>query len=263
MLLHALSDQQLVTGISLLIATESKACQISAYHYNLVCAMILMSIITHLKTLLNAPHFFREGYVLVAILRLVFIFATVVFGGILFSSRNTAVFPADAGSLSILPAACFENKNGSQGLGFGEFASDIASNTTMATDQQRGGFVQYMLLSGFCVFAVIVLLIYSLESCFSSPGGVRRMVTLILRGIATMGSLFIVSYAIWKYKTLRQHMEVPEWYQVGITDDDWTFTQLLPYALLGSSLIPVVKALEGNVFSPIALFCGLEAENRS
>jgi len=243
-LLHTLSDQQIVTGIALIIATEKKACQISAYHYNLVCVMMLMSMITHLNTMINITQFFRKGY-LVGSLRFISISATMVYTGILFQSRNTPWFPRDAGTLSILPAACFENKNGSQGLGFHQYISDVTSNKTMAADRLAGGFTQYMILSTFCVFAIVMLGIYSLEPCLGSPPGQgRRWVSLGLRVLSTFITSMIVIYAVVKYTQLRNNMEVEKWYQVG-QKDTWTFSQLLPYVLLGSSGIAVMKALDG------------------
>jgi len=216
----------------------------SAYHYNLVCVMMLMSMITHLNTLINITRFFRKGY-LIGSLRFISISATIVYNGILFQSRNTPWFPRDAGSLSILPAACFENKNGSQGLGFHQYISDVTSNKTMAADRLAGGFAQYMILSSFCVFAIVMLGIYSLEPCLGFPPGQgRRWVSLGLRVLSTIITSMIVSYAVVKYNLLRRNMEVEKWYQVGQTDT-WTVSQLLPYVLLGSSGIAVMKALDG------------------
>lgn len=57
----------------------------------------------------------------------------------------------------------------------------------------------------------------------------------------------IVSYAVVKYRQLRNNMEVEKWYQVG-QKDTWTFSQLLPYVLLGSSGIAVMKALDGMYY---------------
>ena len=206
--------------------------------------MMLMSMITHLNTLINITQFFRKGY-FVGSLRFISISATIVYTGILFQSRNTLWFPRDAGSLSILPAACFENKNGSQGLGFHQYISDVTSNKTMAADRLAGGFSQYMILSSFCVFAIVMLGIYSLEPCLGSPlGQGRRWVSLGLRVLSTIMTSMIVIYAVVKYNQLRSNMEVEKWYQVGQTDA-WTFSQLLPYVLLGSSGIAVMKALDG------------------
>ena len=208
---------------------------------------MLMSMITHLNTLINITQFFRKGY-FVGLLRFISISATIVYTGILFQSRNTLWFSRDAGSLSILPAACFENKNGSQGLGFHQYISDVTSNKTMAADRLAGGFSQYMILSSFCVFAIVMLGIYSLEPCLVSPPGQgRRWVSLGLRVLSTIMTSMIVIYAVMKYHQLRSNMEVDKWYQVGQTDT-WTFSQLLPYVLLGSSGIAVMKALDGMYY---------------
>jgi hypothetical protein len=58
--LHSLSDTQLVASIGLLFAMLYQSCDISAYHYNLVCYMLLMSMVTHIFAFVNIPHFFKR-----------------------------------------------------------------------------------------------------------------------------------------------------------------------------------------------------------
>jgi hypothetical protein len=41
-LLHTASDHQLVAGIALLLSLNRQACEISVYHNNLVCVMLVM-----------------------------------------------------------------------------------------------------------------------------------------------------------------------------------------------------------------------------
>ncbi|XTI89811.1 hypothetical protein V2W45_603811 [Cenococcum geophilum] len=58
--LHSLSDTQLVASIGLLFATLYQSCDISAYHYNLVCCMLLMSMATHIFAFVKIPHLFKR-----------------------------------------------------------------------------------------------------------------------------------------------------------------------------------------------------------
>jgi hypothetical protein len=77
----ALSDQQLITGISLLIATYARLCVISGYSFQVVAASAWFSCTTHLSTLTVLRKYFDEHKVLrtvrVVIMVILFLFLSV------------------------------------------------------------------------------------------------------------------------------------------------------------------------------------------
>lgn len=76
-LLVGLSDTQAVTGLALLVITlYNSICSLSAYHYDLICILVLMSLIVHFCTITIISHYFKVWWL--ATLRSVFIGANFV-----------------------------------------------------------------------------------------------------------------------------------------------------------------------------------------
>ena len=73
------------------------------------------------------------------------------------------------------------------------------------------------------------------------PGPLKHWITWVFSVIPTSVSLLIVIYAYLQYRGLRAGMEVDQWYRVDL-DNDKTFSQILPLALLAGSSIAVFKA---------------------
>ena len=90
-----------------------QSCDISAYHYNLVCYMLLMFMVTHIFAFVNIPHFFKNNF-WPALVRLFNILLTSVFTWFLCKSRDVQGFPMDAASLAVFPVSCLIN--GSDGI---------------------------------------------------------------------------------------------------------------------------------------------------
>ena len=243
-LLQTFSDQQLVAGYSILVGTSFAACDISAYHYNLVCVMVLMSLVTHINTIVNIPNFLFRGW-LVGTYRLLAILAMVILSAVLFSARNTSTFPISAGPLSILPAVCFEARNGTSDLGLGDAYGFLSSNHQSFISSPKSGFAQYGVLMGFFAFALVMLALDGMKKMCCSPGPLKHWITWIFRLVPTVVSLLIVIYASTQYSGLRNSMEIDQWFRVDLNDDK-TFSQILPLALLASSTIAVAKAALGE-----------------
>ena len=245
-LLQTFSDQQLVAGFSILVATSFAACDISAYHYNLVCTMVLMSLVTHINTLVNIPNFICKGWI-VGTYRILAIVAMVILSAILFSARNTSTFPVSAGPLSVLPAVCFEARNGTTDLGFGDAFDYLNSSMTHQNfvSSPKSGFAQYGVLLGFFAFALVMLVLDGLKKMCCEPGPFKHWATWVFRLIPTIVSILIVIYATSQYSGLRSAMEVDQWYRIDL-DNDKTVSQILPMALLASSSIAVAKAFLGK-----------------
>lgn len=99
------SDQQLITGLAISIATRyfSSRCTISAYHYDLVCYYLLCSITTHLVSWSVVNSYFevaigKGGWsslasILLALVRVLGVAATVIITGMIFDDRDPTSFP--------------------------------------------------------------------------------------------------------------------------------------------------------------------------
>ncbi|MCJ1476032.1 hypothetical protein MMC13_004697 [Lambiella insularis] len=255
-LLQAFSDQQLVTGLSLLASVNHQGCHIAAYHYNLVCTMVSMSIVTHLNALINVAKFFPRGY-LVAIYRFVAMTASLILTGILFWSRNTRTFPSRAGSLAIMPAACFEGSEKDSNTAFSNAAVVRAMKGPSILDERQGSFLQFTALSTLFAAAVGVQVLEYLANRSCRPRLLLRWSCLLLRIAITAVSTGIIIYDTVQYRILRDRMEVPEWYQVE-KRNDWTLGQIVPFALLASSSIGVLTTLEETLIKPR----GTEEDNK-
>lgn len=98
-LLQTLSDQQLIASIALLLAVNHQACQLTAYHYNLVCTMLVLAVVTHLNLLMNITDFLYKGRLL-AFYRLGAILTQVILSGLVLKSRLSNNIPTTAGPVN-------------------------------------------------------------------------------------------------------------------------------------------------------------------
>jgi hypothetical protein len=262
-LLHTSSDQQLVASIALLLAINHQACTITAYHYNLVCTMLLMGIITHLNALISIPDFLYKGK-LVGFYRFAGILAQLVLSGIAFSARDTKGFPSVPSTLAIMPAACFENMHALKDFGFADAVSlyqnitTSSANSTLNTTQLISniehatsgttGVGEYATLVVFMLFAIFVLLFDFVEAIFTkslknSIG--LRWSSIFFSAASIIASIIIIFIAMTRYNNLRDGMEVPQWYDAA-SQDEWTYSQILPILLTGSGSIAILKAIGGE-----------------
>ncbi|KAK8087406.1 hypothetical protein PG994_002380 [Apiospora phragmitis] len=114
------SDQQVFTGAAYALTLRYwQGCTISAYHYNVVANMMLLSCATHLMSVTIVRNYWR--YRVLAFLRVLCITGVFVVTGLLMVNQNadeagsdmrfpTRVPDANATtSLLFLPAACFES----------------------------------------------------------------------------------------------------------------------------------------------------------
>jgi hypothetical protein len=264
-LLHTLSDQQLIAGFSLIFALNKQACSIASYYYDLVCAMLLMSLTTHLNALIGITKFIHKGR-RVASFRGLAILAQIVFTSMIFQSRDSPNFPSQPGSLAIMPACCFMNLNGSDWLGFSDAGSFLHQlNTTgnvtdvISTAIHDAGkspaFSQYIALVVFLAFAALIAVVNWLEAKEVVLHHCVRYLNIGTSGIMSIASLALVVWAFLGYQDLRSGMEVSEWYNSKTTTDTWSFAQILPLALMASSSITVLMALTGMWCGVFLCFC--------
>lgn len=202
-----------------------------------------MSIVTHLNALINVAKFLPRGY-LVASYRFVAMTATLGFAGVLFWSRNTKTFPAKASSLAIMPAACFEGNDEKSNELFVNLSVMYPRGGSSLLDERQGNFFQFTTLLALFVAAIGVQVLEYIDSRCHRPRLSLRWSCLLLRLAITAASTGIIVYDTVQYRILRDHMEIPQWYQVE-NRNDWTLGQVVPFALLASSSIGVLVTLEG------------------
>ncbi|KAK8026192.1 hypothetical protein PG990_004015 [Apiospora arundinis] len=113
------SDQQVFTGAAYALTLRYwQGCTISAYHYNVVANMMLLSCATHLMSVTIVRHYWR--YPVLAAIRVACITGVFIVTGLLMVNQNAddrsdLLFPTKipeantTTSLLFLPAACFES----------------------------------------------------------------------------------------------------------------------------------------------------------
>lgn len=107
------SDQQVFTGGAYALSLRFwKGCTITAYHYNVIAKMLLLTCATHLMSVAIVRHYWR--YPLLAFVRVVVITGVFIVTGLLLGNQNAtrAAFPTSvptstkANSLIMMRAAC-------------------------------------------------------------------------------------------------------------------------------------------------------------
>jgi hypothetical protein len=117
------SDQQLVTGIALAgsMLSEDVTCSISAYHYNIVCSLVFLSIVSHLAGIIGIRGYTTKqprwlGYLRGTLISLQSVLVLRLLWGRLPSSFPTGAPDAAFHSSNnltrlVLPVACFHSLN--------------------------------------------------------------------------------------------------------------------------------------------------------
>jgi hypothetical protein len=109
------SDQQVFTGGAYAITLRyAKACSVSAYHYNIVANILLVTCATHLMAITISRHYWQHPYV--GVLRITVTTLVFVITGVLLSNQGSGSmgFPTEVPlfteqySLMLMPAACFQ-----------------------------------------------------------------------------------------------------------------------------------------------------------
>jgi hypothetical protein len=253
-LLHAMSDTQLVSAISLLFTLNGQSCSISAYDFDIVCTMLMLSIVVHLCTMINISDFIFKGKS-VAFPRLATIITQLVLTFFVFAARNTSTFPFEPASLAILPAACFENFNATDDFGlsdFANFASNATSNgtdglwnTIQAATNTTKGLPEYVILVSFVGLALLVILAEWLfvQSNFDKHIGWGSII-ICIASTTTGISLGIYGYCRWLHMTNGMH--IAAFFQVA-KEQKLLLSEILPLSLLGSTILPAIGAITGEI----------------
>lgn len=157
------SDQQVFTGGAYAITLRySKACSVSAYHYNVVANILLVTCATHLMAVTVARNYWEHPYV--AVLRIAVTTLVYIITGVLLSYQGSGSlgFPTEVPhhthtySLMLLPAACFQSGEFLFGAEL-EKALTAGSLRAFLADQIHG-WTNYILMSLFYIIAIFVSL---------------------------------------------------------------------------------------------------------
>ncbi|KAK3361021.1 hypothetical protein B0T24DRAFT_539902 [Lasiosphaeria ovina] len=116
------SDQQVFTGGAYALTLRYwKGCEITAYHYNIISNMMILTCATHLMSVTIVRNYWR--YPWLAILRILIVTGLFIVTGIFLSSQNeqttyvglpfpSAIPPGNQiANIMFLPAACFQSNN--------------------------------------------------------------------------------------------------------------------------------------------------------
>ncbi|PVH67849.1 hypothetical protein DL98DRAFT_542845 [Cadophora sp. DSE1049] len=229
-LVVSFSDQQIVRGLSMPIATlyTSSACTVDAYRYNILCYLILMTIVSHLSSILVLRSYVN-GQKTLSIVRFGLVFAQIFFAGIIFSSRVTDDFPTAVSNANlVLPAVCFQLPKSKPYSALEEIPGphhkDIAA------------FSSYIVLAVFYAINIIFSIAHILTHYFR-PGSTWEMRSQEDR--AKSGTWF------WWLGLIRGFILLGAWGIWGVEDNQWTFGQLLSIFILGAAPLSVLNAWNG------------------
>ena len=240
------SDQQMVTGLSLVIATRwYMGCTISAYHYDIVCNLVLMSVVTHLCSVTFITPYFQHR--VLGLCRIVLILLTFLFAGFMFAERNNPGFPTGKPSYAptnsthvpnlIAPAACFVSGNIN--------IANQAEKTFMIIEGSShvSGFPEYIILLVFTLFSLGVAAIYS----FVNPEKHRKIIWWLwgFRVPLLLAAWAIAIATTCEFWPMRIWMHDSIW-PADNAEYDWTFGQFLPLLLMMLSGLAFVEAFSGK-----------------
>ena len=230
------SDQQLITGLAMLIAVQFHlGCSISAYHYDIVCNLILMSLVTHLASLAVISRYFSKW--LLGPSRAILIIVAFSLAGVMFAERDNTRFPtgvpkAIAASNTTAPpllaaAACFTSENISIANQFST-QYDIFEGSAHVT-----GLVEYAVLFIITIFGLLMAISQSIITS-SSPGHAHicaRKWIFVFRLILLIGAWGIAIAAYLEFNSLRNWLAASPWPKDD-GEHKWDFGQLVPCFLL-------------------------------
>lgn len=173
------SDQQIFTGCAYAVTLRYVAgCTISAYHYDIVANMLLVTCATHLTAVTVSRNYWQDA--IPAIVRIAITFVVYTVTGVLLSNQGAGAegFPTKVPPTSddyndiLLPAACFQ-------IGEGGFTDTVQQSLVDANSFFKSkipGWTQYLIMFIFYVLAVIVRIFSAIQAGKSKRKGHRRRI---------------------------------------------------------------------------------------
>ncbi|KAI0131523.1 hypothetical protein F4814DRAFT_406364 [Daldinia grandis] len=271
-LVLACSDQQVFTGAAYALALRYwRGCTISAYHYNIVANMMLLTCATHLVSVTIVRNYWKFPWL--AALRVLSITAVFVITGLLMTNQNADMdmpFPTglpdakETTSSIFLPAACFQGGNHTTLDTLREttlnahafFKNNIAHSTPRNKIQGWNLYIVTLLFYGAAIIAELVRLVRRSKSRpgwrghvgdqFRKCGGLGTPARKISQWVSTIYILagVILSYVVTAISTryifeLRKWVDKSGWINLqnnqNPENDAKSFGQLVP--ILSSALI--------------------------
>ncbi|KAK8009445.1 hypothetical protein PG991_011996 [Apiospora marii] len=279
------SDQQVFTGAAYALTLRYwQGCKISAYHYNIVGNMMLISCATHLMSVTVVRHYWQ--YPLLALLRVLCVTGVFIVTGLLMVNQNAAdadiKFPTEVPpanetmSLLFLPAACFETGNSPLKDTFRNTTADantfFAKNLNQSTPGNTiHGWNWYIILLLFYLAAIVAEAIRYLRRnkhhagwrgalgkrmsrVFPPRTRLRKAVSFgylaYLTGGVVVSAIAVVKSIIYIFQ-LRDWVERSGWMETdnGINpENDWSsFGQLVPIFMSGFILFTIAQSVSEKV----------------
>jgi hypothetical protein len=249
-ILVGLSDTQIITALALTIVTEFlTSCKVSAYHYNVVCELVLMSTMVHICSMTTIEHYFYNK--LLASVRILFIIANFILGLLLFVRRAASDnFPTDIPSNKdktnmtslVIPAVCSMGNN---------------TSTPLPNDSSNShrGIVSYVLVFAFFIAAASLSMFHTHRFNNDKPFSAKKW-TFWARGAMSVMALGVSILFMVHLNRLRVWMRSSGWFVVEDNGEyAWeSFGQLVPMILL---ILPVLQFVE-SVASKIVTFPNIE-----
>ncbi|KAI1324420.1 hypothetical protein F5Y16DRAFT_424041 [Xylariaceae sp. FL0255] len=264
------SDQQVFVGAAYALTLRYwTGCTVSAYHYNIVANMLLLTCVTHLMSVTIVRNYWKFPWL--SLIRIASIGGVFIVTGLLFTNQNATAhrFPTDlplaneTDSLMFLGAACFEDSSSTAVATFQDstkspdafFVNTIENSTP---DNKIHGWNWYVLTLLYYGAAIIVESIRFIRRSARRKGWrgrlgqkarrccTSRLIRLPVEWmflIYLLGGIVISAIVVFKSSTyifdLRSWVANSGWIQVqnGLNpEDDWTsFGQAVP--ILTSGLI--------------------------
>lgn len=176
------SDQQVFTGGAFAISLRYwNGCSVTAYHYNVIANMLLLTCATHLLSLSIVRNYWRNLWQ--STLRVILIFGIVLVTGLILSNQDAgsqAKFPTaippltqtNDGSL-FLPAACYQ-ENGHLSKTLQESLNDIPALKSALFQSSPGNHIQgwnfYLVMLLWYLFALLVTYVRRFYHIFRKYG---------------------------------------------------------------------------------------------
>jgi hypothetical protein len=274
------------TGASYAITLRYwRGCSISAYHYNLVANMLLLTCATHLMSITIVRNYWK--YPFLALLRIICITGVFIVTGLLMVNQNadvqtrfpTAIPPAnETDSLLFLPAACFQSVNSPLAATFANTtANDDAFFGGIIRNSAPGNMVQgwnwYVVMLLFYGAAIAAEVVRFVRRGRARPGWRGRLGARMarmarpksfLRGVtaalflaylitgAALGFVTVVKSGMYIF-SLRSWVDASGWIELdgGINpeNDATSFGQLVPIFMSAMVLFTFAQTISGTFIS--------------
>ncbi|KAF4998624.1 hypothetical protein FGRMN_2950 [Fusarium graminum] len=223
------SDAQIFTGAAYALTLRYfRGCTITAYHYNVVANLMLLSCATHLMAITVVRNYWEFAWL--AVLRVVCKTGVFLFAGILLSNQNaseeylfpTKIPPMDStNSTMFLFAACFQSKDTNlattldDSLRKGNFVNSVVLSTP---GNRIEGWNKYLIILLWYIVAVFMEFAMFIRKGNRHDGNRRKLVTAFWRVMVSVGKVTVeCMYRKGKKKSQPTSSQAPPIGQVQAT----------------------------------------------